>query len=227
MDAKETIRAELDRLFASAPRNRASFELQEELLANCMERYSDLTRGGMEQNAAIQMVISNLGNVDELIAALPGDDGFARAEWEDERRQRSAVTTTIAVGLYILAGVVFFISIFISAIAYEPALLIGLAVAAALCIAPTCMLVYNAYRYPKYEKKEDTVVEDFREWQNDSKKAKSLRKSISSLIWTLTLVLYFLISFTTFAWHITWVIFLIAACLEAIVGIFFSMKGIQ
>ena len=73
MEARERIRQQLDELFALAPQNRAAWELQEELLANSMEKYQDLLADGMDEESAMQTVLAGIGNVDELIAALPGD----------------------------------------------------------------------------------------------------------------------------------------------------------
>lgn len=225
MDEKERLKDHIEMLFINVPRSRAAYELQEELLANSIERYDDLTRGGMGAQEALQSVINSIGDVDELISALPPDDySVLNRDWEYENRSRSAMIVTIAVGLYILAGVVFFVGVFFGEWLWEPATLVGLAAAGALCIPPTCMLVYNAQMRPKYKKREDTVVENFKEWNNDSKKLKSLRGALSSVIWTVCLVAYFLVSFFTGAWAITWILFIIAACLEAVVTLYFQLR---
>ena len=84
-------------------------------------------------------------------------------------------------------------------------------------IIPTCLLVYIANISPKYSKAEDTIVEEFKEWKSDSMKLKSVKQATYSVLWTLTVFLYFLISFITFAWYATWMIFLIAICAQAII----------
>ena len=45
----------------------------------------------------------------------------------------------------------------------------------------------------------------------------SLKKGINSMIWAVGLALYFIISFATNAWYVTWVIFLIAAAARGLV----------
>ncbi len=223
MDVKQTLQAHIDGLFADAPKSRAAYELREELLANSLERYEDLTRGGMEENAAIQLVMQNIGDVDELLAALPKDMGSL----SDEDLKKSAWIKTVAVGLYILAGVVFIIGMFLSSILWDEAMFIFLAAAGLICIVPTCMLVYNAQIRPQYQKNANTVVEDFKEWNQDTKRTKATRGAISSIIWTVCLVVYFVVSFATFAWYITWVIFLVAACAEAVVSLLFAMRKLK
>lgn len=226
MDAKEKLRAQLDILFADAPRTRAAYELQEELLANCLDKYEDLVRQGTPEEQALENVIGSIGDVNDLIAALPGEKStLAVRQAGDEHRRKSATITAIAIALYFLAGIVFFICAWLSSFTGIDSLsYLSLILAALIAMVPTCMLVYNARRYPKYEKTEETLVEDFKAWNSESKKMKSLRGAISSLIWTLTVVLYFIISFVTMAWPYTWIIFLIAVCAEAVVTLVFRFK---
>ena len=136
--------------------------------------------------------------------------------------------TATAVGLYIFAGAVFFFFGLISEITrsyrYDLAAL-GFVLALLICIAPTVMLVYAANMYPGYTKREkDDMVEQYKEAKYSSNKDKAVRKSINSIIWIITLVLYFIISFTTYKWYITWILFLIAACVQAIVKLIFELK---
>jgi len=66
-------------------------------------------------------------------------------------------------------------------------------------------------------------VEEFREWQADTQDKKQMRTAVSSALWSLILVLYFIISFTTRAWHISWIIFIIGILVEALINIFYAM----
>ena len=91
----------------------------------------------------------------------------------------------------------------------------------------TCILVYTGAAYPKYKKADDTVVEEFKEWNSSQKKKKSIQNSVSTIIWMITLVVYFLISFLTMAWHITWLMFLIGVCVQAIANLLFQLKDHQ
>ncbi|NLW79252.1 MAG: hypothetical protein GXY32_07570 [Ruminococcaceae bacterium] len=106
-----------------------------------MERYEDLTKNGMDAEEALRSVMASIGNVDELVAALPDEGQSVRLPISDEQRARSARTVTIAIGLYILAGVVFFIGVFLGGVVWDYAVLLGLILAAAICIIPTYMLV--------------------------------------------------------------------------------------
>lgn len=226
MDVKERISAQLDTMFESAPQSRAAYELREELLANCMARYDDLVRQGTDSEAAIKQVMNNIGNVDELIAALPGELAPINNIVTEQQQRKSAMMTAIAIGLYIFAGAVFFIGAALGGYNHN-AVLIGLVVAILICIVPTMMLVYNAHRHPRYQKNDDTVVENFKQWTNDAGKAKSLRAAIDSILWTVTVAVYLLISFTTWQWHITWIIFPIALCVQAVINLLFKLRELK
>jgi heme/copper-type cytochrome/quinol oxidase subunit 2 len=94
----------------------------------------------------------------------------------------------------------------------------------------TGLLIYNSMTKPKkYKSSSDTMVEDFREWQldkSDEKDKKQMRKAISSALWSITVAVYLIVSFWTFAWAITWIIFIIAAALESLINVFIaSRKG--
>ena len=75
-----------------------------------------------------------------------------------------------------------------------------------------------------YQKKEDTVVEEFKEWKFESDERKKTLKSINSSIGTIFLVLYFIISFSTGAWYITWLLFLISGAVQNVVKACFDLK---
>lgn len=51
-----------------------------------------------------------------------------------------------------------------------------------------------------------------------------LKKGINSMIWALGLALYFIISFATFAWYITWLIFPIIGAVQGLVGAILDLK---
>lgn len=53
---------------------------------------------------------------------------------------------------------------------------------------------------------------------------KEVFKSLRSAIWSVTTALYIIISFMTFAWHITWVIFLIAGAVVNMLKAYYEMK---
>lgn len=145
---------------------------------------------------------------------------------ETDRKKR-AMLTSVSVGMYIFAGIAFFLCAFMEENGYGSGMdmyLLGLIMAAAICIAPTCMLVYAANMYPGYQKREENLAENYKESKYISNKDKAVRNSIRVIIWTLVFILYFIVSFETMAWYITWVLFLIGGCAQAVAELIFSLR---
>ena len=65
---------------------------------------------------------------------------------------------------------------------------------------------------PKFEKTEEEKKEDI------------IINQINGIIGAICVVIYFLVSFATFAWHITWVIFIINGLICQIVKLLFMLK---
>lgn len=222
---KEKIRQHFNELFADAPRTRKALDLKQEMMQSAIDKYDDMVADGHSGEDAFQSVIASIGDVTELFPEVEEKNLFMLSEQD---RKKKAMLTAISAGLYILAAAVFFFFGMISEIAGVPYELTGLGLVFALvvCIPPTVMLVYAANMYPDYSKKsESDIVELLKEIRYNSNKEKAARKTINSLIWTITLVLYFLISFETYDWYITWVIFLIAACVQQIVKLIFELRS--
>lgn len=225
---EEKMRAHIEKLFEDAPKTRKAFELKEELLANSQERYQDLVANGVKTEDAFKNVISSIGDVSELFRDLEERTPEDRMEFE-ARTKKYAVVKTAAVGLYFFSVVLFLACALIDQIFYYNVDLtsIGLILMLLLSIIPTCMLVYINSIYPKYKRSNDTVVEEFKEWKNASRNTKSVKGAAIFAGWSLILVLYFVISFATFAWYVTWIIFLVGACIHAIIELLFRLKDLK
>ncbi len=229
-DIMSKIREYVDELFEKAPRTKQALDLKEEIIVNAEEKFSDLVADGYRDEDAFGVVIHSIGNVEELFKELePNVSEQSNPVMDEKNKKKKALYTAIAVGIYIFAGAVFFFFVMMDdAMMYTGKFdltFMGLIVAALICIPPTIMLVYSSMLNPQYKKTEDNIVEDYKEWKSGNAKDKEVRKAISSIIWTVTVIIYFLISFNTMAWHITWIIFLIAGCIESIVRLMYSIKS--
>lgn len=217
----EKIRQYFNTIFADAPKTRMALDLKQEMTQSAIDKFDDLVADGYSEEEAYQNVIASIGDVTELFPAVEEKNLLVLSEKD---RRKKAMLTAASVGMYIFAGAVFFFFGIISQTEELPSGL-GLVYAIVLCIPPTVMLVYAANMYPNYTRKEkQSMVEQYKEERYDCNKGKALIKSINSVIWTLTLVLYFVISFATYSWHVTWIIFLIAICVQRIVKLVFELK---
>ena len=223
----ERIRKHINELFADAPKTRKSAELKEEMAQNAIEKYQDLVNEGYQEEEAIRNVIGSIGDVTELFDGLKDQDPLAITE---EDRKKKAMLISIAAGLYIFAGVTLIVCmVFCTTYFYrEPQLnMLGLALAALICIPPTCMLVYAANRYPSYQKKEENFVEIYKETVSRRSREKSIQASVSIIVWMVTLIVYFLISFVSGRWDMSWITFLMGVCAQAGVTLIFNLRRSQ
>jgi uncharacterized membrane protein len=207
---EENLRKYLESLFADAPKTKKTVELREELYLNLKEKYQDLVQKGATEDEAFEIVKRSVGDVDRLIQEINEPDQISKVAME-QRRKKSAMRIAIAVGLYILSPVAI---ILFGSMGQAIA---GLVLMFALIAAATSIMVYNNITRPKFVKIEDTMVEEFREWKA-SNAAKAEKKNLySSIVWPIIVVVYFLVSFTTGAWYVTWVIFILGAVVQKLI----------
>lgn len=220
----EKIRKHINELFKDAPKTRRAMELKEEMALNTIEKYEDLIGEGYQEEDAFRNVISSIGDVTELFEDLKDKSLFTLSE---EERRKKAMLTAAAVGIYIFAGVVFLLSMVVNDMFFggvEDIGLLGMALTVLICIPPTCMLVYAANMYPVHNKKEENLVELYKEAAQTRRREKSIRTSISMIIWLVTLLLYFAISMETQRWEVTWLMFLVGACAQMIEVLVFNLR---
>jgi hypothetical protein len=214
------IRNYVESLFVNAPLTRKAVELKEEMIQNLTDKYKDLVAEGKTPEAAYNIAIAGIGDVSGLLKELERDG--VNPEVMAAAREKTAMRTAIAVMMYILSVVPLIV---LGALIHNTAApIIGLIIMFLLIAAATGLLIYNNMSKPTYVKEDDTMVEDFRKWQSDSKDEKSLRSSVSSAVWALIVAIYFIVSFMTGAWFISWVIFIVGAAVQAIINIIFTVK---
>jgi hypothetical protein len=219
--------------FKSAPKTKKALELKEELIANAQEKLADMIAGGHNEQDSIAVVINSIGNVRELFPdLLDGDNNPTGYDREDlAMRKKFAIIKAISASLFALATVIFLTLSFIEESYFfdftesgVTLLLLGKLAAGLMCIVAVGMLTYANHMMPQYRRKQDDIVEEYKEWKSQSARRKAVRGSISMIIWLTATILFFLISFATMAWHITWILFLAAACAEAIATLLYNIK---
>lgn len=206
----EKLRHYIDDLFANAPTTVRAVELKEEMYQNLMDKYNDLIAEGKSEESAFNIAIASIGDVDSLITGLSGEKPAA----SEAGRKRSALIIAIAIGLYILCPVPV---ILLQNTMGVMALFLFVAVA-------TAMLIYNGVTRERYVKADDTMVEDFKEWKQHSKQKSKATDAIIGSFWLIAVCVYIVVSFMTGAWHITWIIFLIAAAVSSMIKGLFMLK---
>lgn len=214
---KEKIRIEVNTLFQNAPNTKRANDLKDEIISNAEDKYEDLIKQGKSEEEALQVVMKEIGNVDELIEELNKNNPI-HTQYVEEARKKTGLIVSICVGLYIL-------SVIACVVLDELGLPDFITVSSFLSIAgvSTCVLIYHFMTKPKYTKYDDTIVEEFKEWKGKNDKNKEIKKTIDSIIWTLTVIIYLIVSFTFRIWYISWIIFLIASLIENIIKLIFKL----
>jgi len=105
----ETIRNYLDNVFARLPKTARIAELKSNLLATMEDKYNELKRQGKSENEAIGIVISEFGNIDELLNELGIDKSeepdatpeITAKEAEDYLNAKRKMGFLIGVGVFL------------------------------------------------------------------------------------------------------------------------------
>lgn len=210
----DKLRKHIDILFEKAPYTKQTVEIKEEILQNTIDRYIDLITEGKQPEAAYNIAIAGIGNVDELIAQLSADETPLSMQYIYSRR-RSALLLAVAVMMYILS--------IVPPIVFQDDI-IGPALMFVFIAVATGLIVYRGMTLFKPKKGGETVVESFKEWNTKTEQDNSLLKAIQSIVWAVILVLYFALSFLTGGWYITWLMFFIGAAASNIVKACFDLK---
>lgn len=213
----EKIRKHVNSLFEGAPNTKRVYDLKDEIISNATDKYEDLIKEGKTEEESFEKAIREIGDVNELIKELERTNPMNREE-NERQRKKTALVVSISVGLYILS--------LISCVILDEIGADDFIVAPAFFVLagiPTCILIYHFMSKPKYSKYEDTMVEEFKEWKQKDNQENEIRKTINSIIWTLTVVIYLFISFTFNNWYISWIIFIIAALVENVVKLLFKL----
>jgi len=224
---EDKLRKYIDGLFSDTIPAKKAVELKEEMIQNLEDKYKDLISEGKTPEAAYNIAVAGIGDVSSLLDELEKGDNAASwqiAELETSRR-KSAMLTSIAVMIYILSILPLII---LSLLDSEYYAVLGLPLLLVFVAVGTGILVYNSMTKPRFKESSDTMVDDFRRWQSGTQRQKALRGAISWALWSIIVIVYFIVSFTTFAWYMTWIIFVIGVAIEALINIFttvFSTSG--
>ena len=206
----EKLRNYIDALFEKAPKTVRAVELKEEMFQNLTDKYNDLIAQGKSEEAAYNIAVASIGDVDSLIAGLSGE----RNVESEAGRKRSALLTAIAVALYITCAV--------------PVILLqntlGVMFLFVFVAIATGLLIYNGVTREKYVKTDDTMVEEFKAWKQNSRQKDQAANAVIGSLWLIAVCVYMLVSFATGAWHLTWIIFLITAAVASIIKGIFMLK---
>ena len=180
-------------------------DTRQEILQNTLDRYDDLIASGKTYRLAIM----GSGDINEILGRAPGAAPLPAPAAKPEENDTPAkkLLRAIAVGLYILCP----IPLFVLGGAFGMGIT-GLCGTLTLVAVATVLIILGA--------KKETENADV----EPSTPRSALAKSVNGLIWAIGLAIYFIVSFLTGAWYITWVIFPIIAAVQGLVKAILDLK---
>lgn len=204
----------IEELFVNEKKDRNILDIKEELLANLNEKYEDLIASGSNEEEAFTTVIGSIGDIQELIGNIT-DTGAYQDQEMRKKYDKKSVCLSFGAALYILG--LFAVYVFDQWGLYT----VGISIMLLLWAAATGIIVYGV-RLEKYEKKNDTFVENYKEKLSKSDYKKQILVSASLLSWAVVLIVYFVFSFTTWEWAYSWIIFLAGAFFQLLIIYFYG-----
>ena len=211
-DMTDRIKAHLEKLMLGAPNTRRVEETRQELLAGCLDKYEDLTGSGMEPELAYLEVVDGIGDVTELLGLIEKADTFDPVGAEDRRRKR-AFFTSAGICCYFVAAA---LMAMFGGMGYRE---MGLGLFIVFCGIATMLIIYGRMTTAtRYERADDTLVEELKAQMSEGKREHRMAGLASSTLWSLAVALYFVASFLTTAWHVTWILFPLAAAVQCCIS---------
>jgi len=182
-------------------------DILQEILQNTLDRYDDLVNQGKTPEAAYSLAIAGIGDVGEILNTVSDSVTTyhpAASEFPKEQPLLGRILRAVACGLYILSPVpLFILSDF------------GMAT---IGLCGTLVIVAVATILITLGKKKETT-------HNNDNSVQGPEKELLNLIWMIGLIIYFVVSFITGAWYITWLIFLIIGAVQGLAKACFDLRG--
>lgn len=241
---KQKLGEHLDTVLGDAPDSPRTRELRTELYQNMCDRYDDAIAEGRSPAAAYNAAVTGLGDISSLIeedgspvsATLVGNsDSESEEETRRESRRaenrsawkryrtRTSILIPTAIMLYILSV----IPVILLEDANEN---LGVVLMFSCVAIATGLLIFTHMSRPvgtsptsTSGQSEKTSEGESENTAADSPRAR-LRKTVSSVLWMVTILVYLAISFLTMRWEITWLIFLIAIAADHILEALFDLN---
>lgn len=210
---KDELMRYVELLFAGAPH---ASDIKQEILQNTLDRYDDLIAQGKTPAAAYSLAISGIGDITEILASNQPASAMAPSHVDPSQRFtpgfRNApawkkALRAAAVFLYILSIIPLIV---LGELGME---IIGLCGTLGIVAIATGLIIIASGKSGEKPKEEPP-----------STPQQELQKAVNTIVNTVCLVAYFVLSFATGAWYITWVIFPLMGAIQGLVKACLDLK---
>ena len=144
---------------------------------------------------------------DELLTGIKKGDNLFDVKKEN-KKGKFARNIAISVGLYIFA-----VAMIVLFSASFNAPIIGTSIFLTIVALATVLIVYSSIVYSDNKPK-----------KKDNEENNKVVRDVCKIIDLVGLIVYFVISFITMAWAVTWIIFIIVGLCEEIFKLFYNLK---
>jgi DUF4097 and DUF4098 domain-containing protein YvlB len=224
---KEKLKDYLETVFAGSAKTQKNEELKEEILANLCDKYDSFIADGALPDEAYRKTISSIGDLSSLFEDLDKEahknETSAHFEEADNHKkvEKKALDIFNAI-LWPVTVILYFIISFATGAWYITWIIFIMATVAS-------RIIETVYGPSEAKLKKDKEEENEQEEERKKKEKKPKFLSVfSAILWPLTVLLYLAISFSTGAWHITWILFITSALTEGIVEAIYTLaKGTE
>jgi len=177
-------------------------DIKQEILQNTLDRYDDLVAEGKAPEAAYQLAITGIGDINEILGTeAPAEYTSRTTAPEENDNPRRKLQRAVGIGLYIICPIPMFMM---------DGSTLGLCLLLILVALATMLMVVSSGKAQQDNVQVPTAPEEQSPQQE-------LRKSIKAIVGILGVAVYFIISFATGAWYITWLIFPLIGAVQGLV----------
>ncbi len=183
-------------------------DVRQEILQNTLDRYDDLIAQGKTPEAAYRLAIAGIGDIQEIL-----NGGYSPSASGEPYRPEDPlgegdsyvkkILRSVAIALFILCPV----PVLVLTECNLP--ILGVCGTLTFVAAATVLIILG-------KKSKTEPHREARQEYTQTTPTAELRKSIKNLISAVGLALYFIISFASGAWYITWVIFLLIPAIQGL-----------
>ncbi len=210
MSAEQRIQQYIEQLFSDASKDSRITEVKNEILLNTQDRYHDLIAEGKNEEEAYHVAISTVGDIQELLDSMEDQSSPPLLEHEKKKKAKGkgrikCIQDEIEHILWMLMLTLYFVISFATGAWYITWLI--------FLITPALNNIQRAIFDLCRGDKADPPFQ-----MNSS--VKKTYRSITSAMWILMTVLFFVVSFWCSAWYLTWTIFLLASAVNSIIRLF-------
>lgn len=173
----------------------AAYSQAEKITSDLEREYDERVKAGMSELDAYRDVLRGIEKIEEMLKSMPKtDDEAARENRKADLKRLKRTLGSISSWMWIITVIVYVLFSFKFGYWHLSWLI----------------FLYSSIL--------QNIINMVSKYNSGKSLRRTLKSGLSSILWLLTVILYFLISFTLGGWNVTWVIFLIGTLIQKIIN---------